>query len=234
MKKKVYIGLAAIYIFFMTAIGYNASLALFVDSATSTNNTFTAAVEFATPSATMTPTGTPTPTGPEASPIATTGAIVINEVSSDGAASTEWVELYNPTSTSINVSGWRIGDQNTFDTPADDDDTFPSVTPIPPGGFAVVITTGSSVVVPGSALTITLPNGTIGSGLNDPGDSVILRNSANTIIDTTNYGTESSFFTSQSAAPGSGQTISRNPNGVDTNTGADWILDTTPSIGVTN
>ncbi len=238
MKKKLYIGLAAVYIFFMTAIGYNASLALFVDSATSTNNTFSAASEFATPSATITITGTETltltPTTSEVPAIATTGAIVINEVSSNGSASAEWVELYNPTSTSINISDWRIGDQNTFDSPADDDDTIPSVAAIPPGGFAVVVTNNTLVSVPGSALTIVIPNGTIGSGLNETGDSVVLRNSANAIIDTTNYGTQNSFFTGQPSAPGSGESISRNPNGVDTSTGADWILDTSPTLGIIN
>jgi len=231
MKKKLYIGLAAVYIFFMTAIGYNASLALFVDSATSTNNTFSAASEFATPSATITTTGTevptgtqtPTPSTSEIPAVATTGAIVINEISS--ASTNEWVELYNPTGVPINVSGWVIQDNNSVDT-------LPVSPVIPPGGFAVIVESGSLLSVPGSAITITLDNPTIGNGLRNDGDRITIQNAANSQVDSMSYGDDTTIFTL--TAPSATQSQSRDSNGTDTNLAGDWHIDATPSIGVVN
>lgn len=63
-----------------------------------------------TPSPTLTPTPLPSPT-PTPSPI---GKVVINEIawmgtgSTGGLANDEWLELYNPSSMSVNISGWRL------------------------------------------------------------------------------------------------------------------------------
>lgn len=183
---------------------------LFSDSGNSTNNIFAAASVFPTPTASPVP------------------AIVINEVSPDGAVTLEWVELYNPTSSSVDVSGWIIEDGNSSDI-------FPSSSPIPAGGFGVVKGSTGTAVVPGAAVTILLDNANIGSGLNDPGDLVRLKTSSGTVVDQMNYGNDiSGIFTSPPLAPGSGKSLARSPNGVDTNTGADWVVDATPSIGSGN
>lgn len=216
MTKKIYF-LAIMFTITLTFISYKVTYSFFNDTATSTGNTFAAASFFPTP----TPTATPSPT------------IVVNEVSSNGNANTEWVEIYNATGSPIDVSGWKISDQNAFDT--GNDDTFPTVSPIPAGGYGVVVPSNSLVVgIPVSAIKIELVNANIGSGLNNDGDAVVLKNSSNTIIDAMNYGTVSVIFATPPAAPGVGQSVARIPNGTDTNTSSDWSLDSSPTMGVTN
>ena len=70
-----------------------------------------------TPEPTLTPTLTPTPEvepPAEVQPQETEGQIVINEIAwmGTGSAATlssdEWLELYNTTSSSVDVSGWRL------------------------------------------------------------------------------------------------------------------------------
>lgn len=176
-----------------------------------------------TPGATLTPTPTPI-LSPTPTPIP---SLVINEVSSDGNPNLEWVEIYNPTASAVDVSGWKIEDGNS-------DDTFPAVSPIPSGGYGVVIGNASTVVVPGSAITIILGDANIGSGLNDSGDLVLLRTPTSVIVDAMNYGNVVTVFPTPPAAPDSGESVARIPNGVDTNTSLDWQLDTSPTIGVAN
>lgn len=57
----------------------------------------------------------------------------INEVESDGGAPDDWVELYNPTSSDLDVAGIRIQDDN--DTNAH---TLPAGTSIPARGYLVI------------------------------------------------------------------------------------------------
>lgn len=57
----------------------------------------------------------------------------INEVESSGGTPGDWVELVNPTSAAIDVSGWIVKDSD--DTHVS---TLPSGTIVPAGGFSVV------------------------------------------------------------------------------------------------
>lgn len=207
--KSLYIVL--IFLFLLTGlVAFRVSYAFFSNSGTSSANTFTAASCFSS--------GT---------------HIVINEESSDGQAKGEWVELFNPTCGSIDVSGWKISDKNASDN--GQDDTFPAVSPIPAGGYSVVITNNTSVVgIPPTAITIELTSANIGNGLNDDGDAVHLKNPSNVVVDEMSYGNNHDVFNPAPSAPPANQSLARSPNGVDTNTAADWVVDTTPSIGVAN
>lgn len=210
---------AIIALLLATALFIPSTIAGFEDNETSTDNLFQAASDF-------TVTITPTPTGAEEPE---EEIILINEVSSDGSSAGEWVELYNPTNSPIDISGWIIEDGAS-------PDVIPLLTPpIPGGGYAVVITNNSTVSgIPGSAITIVIPNGNIGSGLNDDGDVVTLNDETDTFIDGMSYGSNETYIVGPNAPTTTAQTLSRNPNGSDTDTGADWILDTSPSIGVSN
>lgn len=70
---------------------------------------YCAGVETFTPTNTLLPTDTPTPTF---TPTATAPlSLVINEIGWSGtkySSSDEWIELYNPNSVSIDLSGWRL------------------------------------------------------------------------------------------------------------------------------
>ena len=90
--------------------------------------------------------------------------ILINEVMPAPSSGPEWVELYNPSDTAIDVSGWRI-----------DDDT--------PGGTQTTIAAGSVVPARGY-LVVTLSSAI----LNNTGDSVTLIDPAGMIIDAVAFG----------------------------------------------
>ncbi|OGK16984.1 hypothetical protein A2690_02310 [Candidatus Roizmanbacteria bacterium RIFCSPHIGHO2_01_FULL_39_12b] len=220
--RKILIGI--VLVFFLT-IGLKFTSAFFSDAGQSQNNTFAAADTFPTPTLAVTPTPSPSPTPAV--------IIVINEISSGGDSKDEWVELYNPTDSPINVSGWKISDKNAFDSGGDD--TFPTTPSIPSLGYAVVITNNSTVAgIPSSAITIELVNANIGSGLNNTGDAVHLKNALNVVVDSMSYGNETSVFPIPPTTPSSSQSLARSPNGTDTNSASDWIIDTTPSLGISN
>lgn len=187
-------------------LSYNATYALFSDSASSTNNVFSAAQEFPTP----------TPTG----------SLVINEVFVAGNSNEEWVEIFNNTLSSVDISGWSIADNTSSDP-------VPSSPSIPAGGYAVIVSDNSVVSVPLSAIKIQLGS-PIGNGFAVGGDSVSLTNSSAVVVDSMNWGSDTTFFSPSIAAPVNDQSLARNPNGADTNIASDWIIDTTPTIGVAN
>ncbi|MDP3941880.1 MAG: lamin tail domain-containing protein [bacterium] len=201
--------LAAIFVMYFLAVSLlfvQITQAFFSDTASSLSNTFAAAAEF---------------------PPLTSAALKINEFSSHGGASIEWVELINPTGSSVDVSGWSIEDNNLSDV-------FPTVSPIPPGGFAVVVPNSSSLSVPGSAVKITLGTGNIGNGLADDGDRIILKDASATEIDKVSYGDDTFIFPTPVPAPGASQSAARIPNGFDTDSASDWQIDSTPTVGTTN
>lgn len=91
-------------------------------------------------------------------------SIVINEVVPAPSSGPEYVELYNPSDTTVDVSGWSI-----------DDDT--------PGGSITTLATGT-VIAPHQLLVIPLSS-TI---LNNTGDAVVLMDAAGTLVDRIDFG----------------------------------------------
>lgn len=232
--------LATVCILSVASMRY--TMAFFTDTATSGGNTFAAAASFDT----VTPTiseSTPTPTSTESEPTATPlptsvqatvtptplpGKIVINEVF-EGSSSAEWVELFNSGGSPVDVSGWTITDNTSTDI-------LPTTSPIAPGGYAVIVTSGSSVVgIPGSAITIVLSgasSGTIGNGLANGGDRLTLQNGL-TAIDQMSWGTDLTVFNPGPNYPSAVNSLRRIPNGVDTDVAGDWVGGIS-SIGVSN
>ena len=184
---------------------YATTYSFFSNSGQSTNNVFVAAQSF----------------GPNP------GDVVINEVFAGGSSTTEWVELLNKTSSPKDISGWTIKDNTSSDT-------IPASTVIPANGFAVIVAPSSTVSIPGSALSIVL-SGPIGGGLSTSGDRLTLTAQPSaTIIDSLSWGTDITILNPAAAAQGTGQSLARIPNGVDTNVAGDWALDSTPTVGVAN
>lgn len=208
-KRTIFLSL--VLVFMLGLLSYNATFALFSDSATSTNNIFAAASTFPSPSTT-----------PSSSP---SGSLVINEVFVAGNSDNEWVEIFNNTLSPVDISGWSIADDSSSDL-------IPTSSPIPAGGYAVIVS-DDGVVVPLSAIRIQLPS-PIGNGFSVGSDNVSLTNLSVIVVDSMNWGSNTTFFSPSIAAPVNDQSLARNPNGVDTNTASDWIIDTTPTIGVSN
>ena len=213
MKLLVFISVLGVIIALGLAAG-KISFSYFSDSAVSDGNVFAASAEFPT-----TPTPTTTP------PV----SIVINEVFEASNNMDEWIELYNPSNSPIAISGWKIADALTSDT-------FPTVSPIPSNGYAVIVGQNSNVPtsIPSTAITIELGNVPIGSGLNSDGDAVYLRNNSDVLFDQMSYGDNSDVFPTPPPVPSPTQSLSRIPNGTDTNSSADWQLDSSPTIGTEN
>ena len=120
------------------------------------------------------------------------GHVVINEVEANPAGTdtgNEWVELYNPTDQTVNIGGWKLS------------------------------------TTKGDTVTLTLSEGTtIASGeykvytytsqwIDNEGESIILKNALNQIVDET---------PTLNDTANSGSTWARSPNGIDTNSLSDW------------
>lgn len=160
---------------------------------------------------------------------------VINEVYYDVAngkgndPNNEWVEIYNPTDSEIDISGWKICE-------AGGCDIIPSTISIPAKGFAVASGKSSTWedywTLPAETITIDLPGYKIGkNGLNDNGDRVILKNASNTIIDAMSYGDDHSQLNPSLPLSGKGKSLARIIKGYDTDLRTDWIINATPNPG---
>lgn len=156
--------------------------------------------------------------------------VVINEVSPVGSSSADWVELYNPTESSVNVSGWTIGDNK---GPV----TIPAASEIPSGGYAIITTKSPNVPsIPDGVVDIQLNSSTIGGtgGLAVGGDELHLSDGSK-VIDEMSWGSDKSVFDASNLTltSSSTQTIQRIPNGQDTNSASDWKLEP-PTMGTAN
>lgn len=137
----------------------------------------------------------------------------------------EWVEIYNPTSADADIHGWKICDNNSCDTLPDSD-------VIPAYGFAIITdknTTWDYWSIPDDVIKIEL-NNSIGGGLANTGDRVILKNADGEEVDAMSY--EDDVMILNPAPPldehgatydlPKGHMLGRMPVAQDTDTAADW------------
>ncbi|MDX1952127.1 MAG: lamin tail domain-containing protein [Verrucomicrobiota bacterium] len=125
--------------------------------------------------------------------------IVINEVLANnrsypvGGFSTDWVEIHNPGSLAVNLSGAGLSDDPLFPRRW----TFPGGTAIAPGGFLLVLMDAGQ---PAS----TSANGQLNSGfgLKASGDRLYLHNIGNDLIDSVIFGAQALDFSIGRAAAG--------------------------------
>ena len=192
--------------------------------------------ETPTPSPTETPIST-SPASPTPSPIA--NHLVINEVYYDADAGhliggnenrSEWVEIYNPTSSSINIKGWQLLDNTSSETCPDLN--------IPSGGFLIIAGATSSAELksvwsslPNSVLFVSASGQEIGNGLADSGDRVILKDNNDNIVDQMSYGTDTTAFSPACPDVAEGHSLERNPIGKDTDTAGDFVDRSSPTPG---
>jgi hypothetical protein len=99
--------------------------------------------------------------------------ITMNEIFTRGVAGNiDWIELYNSSSSPVNISGYKIYDIG-GQSGTKGKKLFPSGTIIPAKGFTVVIVD-----------TASFAGDTTGFGLSNNGETVWLENASGTIIDT--------------------------------------------------
>lgn len=183
----------------------------FATIAQSMNNSFTAASTF--PSS-------PTPTNnPQLH-------IVINELIPQASNSAEWVELFNPTNNTIDISGWTLVDKNSSPS------AFPQFSSIPSNGYAIVIPNPSFISVPNGVSKIQLSSTSIAAGLIANNDKLVLKDNTGVIIDQLSWGGNTDIFTLPS--PSGVKTLARIPNGTDTDSASNWIATASATIGEPN
>jgi len=161
---------------------------------------------------------------------AVTDHLVINEVYYDTIgtdSNEEWIEIYNPTDTDLNISDWEIKE------PSKPGFRFPRGTEIGSKDYIVIArnTLGFESLYP----TLTADFEWSGMSLSNSGDVQILQDSIGANIDVITY--ENGSFAGVVAHPGvpTGHSIERQPKGEDTNNCANDFIDQnipTPGIGI--
>ncbi len=167
------------------------------------------------------PTATPFPPG----------ALLIHEVQPDpiqaGAdAPWEWIELYNPGDQPISLAGWTIADNAASDP-------LPSVE-VPAQSFLVLAADADRFRenFPDFAGALAaLADGTIGGGLGNGGDRLVLYDPSGVPVDGMSYGSDVSELAPAPPAPAPGHSLERMPAGRDTDRADDWVERAHPSPG---
>lgn len=165
---------------------------------------------------------------------AVSSTIVISEVDADTPAAgtdtaNEWFELQNVSAGSVTLTNWTITDNVSSDT-------IPTIT-IGPGGHVIVVATtaGFAAEHPGFTGTVlTIADGSIGNGLANGGDLLILRDSSGVAVDGLSWGTNTTVLNPPAAVDSSSNTNQRNAAGTDTDRAADWTRATESPNGNTN
>src|SRR3989344_4328227 len=149
----------------------------------------------------------------------------------------EWVEVYNQTDTALDISGWEICDNTSCDV-------IPVASPIPSLGYGLITpssTTAAFWNIPATMPIIILSDGTIGNGLNNDNDMLILKRPDGVIVDQMNYGPTPDLgwvnYNSDVWNPGAtdvaeGNTLARNPSGYDTDQPSDWVELGPPTVNL--
>jgi cardiolipin synthase A/B len=122
--------------------------------------------------------------------------LLINEVMlhpSENENTNEWIELYNPTSESLEIEGWMIADEKETDTIHADTENGDGTSNIPPGCYAIITDKGTTVynsyVIPDDAVKLSVDDSTLcGYGLNNQQEKLVLMDSESTVIDAVEWG----------------------------------------------
>lgn len=213
--------LALVLILELGFLSFKSTYALFSDNATSSNNIFAAASVFPTP----TPSPTPGP-----------GSVVINELYYDVCTpavtcgnnpQNEWVEIFNNTSSPIVLTGWTLTDDNGTDT-------LPNGTTIAANDFLVItpeVETFNIWTGVADGQKVILGSHIGGNGLGDNDDELVLKDNSATVIDAMSFGSNTNQLNPSVPDVVIGHSLERNPDGVDTDTAADFDDITSPTPG---
>jgi hypothetical protein len=164
-----------------------------------------------------------------------TGDIRVNEfmTGSTGAASNEFVELVNASTTAVDISGFRAAYRSAAGASDVTLATVPTGTSLAAGAFYLL---GGS----GYAGSHT-PDQSFSASLAAGGGGLAVRDASGTILDSVGYGDATNAFveghaaTAPPATAAPGSSANRIPDGHDTNdNAADFSISTTPSPGESN
>jgi hypothetical protein len=140
----------------------------------------------------------------------------------------EWIELYNPTDTEINLKNWKLVDNSGQET------IIHANKKIPIHGFALISKSASTWQhwqVPSPTLLIELGR-PIGDGLDNGGDHIYLKNSQGDLVDAVAWGDDKTVWDPAINKVAEGSSDERKFLGVDTNVTTDWQEKTQPTPGL--
>lgn len=116
--------------------------------------------------------------------------IMINPIESDHYH--EWIECYNPTNQSINLSNWTITDNTATDTLEPNPEQGNGSMVLHPRRYCIITDLGTKLFEHISTINQTLylsvDDATIGNGLGNTNDKLILKDNNGTIIDSLEWG----------------------------------------------
>jgi hypothetical protein len=137
----------------------------------------------------VTPTATSTSTAASTSP-ASTASVVISEFRTEGPSggNDEFIELYNPTSNWIDISGWKINASNDAGSSISTRATIPASTILRSGQYYLIVNNASSGGYSGSVAA----NLTYGTGITNGGGIALLM-ANNTPVDQVGMSTTSAY-----------------------------------------
>ncbi len=163
----------------------------------------------------------------------TATSLIINEVRTGSSASAkeEWVEIYNPCSNTISLTGKLVYRSDT-NNGASDTSTLATITSasIAGGGYYLIANSGyagTADIKPFDSTSV---------GMADGGGGVGLRDSGGTLLTSMGWGTANNTFQQGAAAPAeaTNQSIARKPNGADTHHDDVDFKSSTPTPGAAN
>jgi hypothetical protein len=161
--------------------------------------------------------------------------IRVNELmtGSTGAASNEFVELFNAGSSAADVGGFKVAYRSSAGTSDISLATIPAGTSIPAGGFYLL---GGSGYLGSHAA-----DQSFSTSLASTGGGIAVRDSGGAILDSVGYGDTTNAFveahptTAPPTTTAPGSSSGRIPDGHDTNdNAADFSVSSTPSPGAAN
>ena len=161
--------------------------------------------------------------------------IRVNELmtGSTGAASNEFVELFNAGSSAADVGGFKVAYRSSAGTSDISLATIPAGTSIPAGGFYLL---GGSGYLGSHAA-----DQSFSTSLASTGGGIAVRDSGGAILDSVGYGDTTNAFveahptTAPPTTTAPGSSSGRIPDGHDTNdNAADFSVSSTPSQGAAN
>jgi len=99
----------------------------------------------------------------------------------------EWIELFNPSDESINLSGWTIADNSENESIEGDYDHGNGTMIIPSLGYAIITDHGTKFYenfsISNDTIKLYIDDSSIGNSLGNNGDKLILKNETGEIID---------------------------------------------------
>ncbi len=167
----------------------------------------------------------------------TTGKVVINEVYYDPDEehmqgglpenSFEWVELYNGSTSVVNLKNWKVTDNSGTER-----SISTSNRDLNPGEFVVLAKAANTRVLWGIPENKFISIGeNIGNGLANGGDKVILKDDSGNLIDQVGYENNHDIWNPAVPNVADGHSIERNPAGFDNDLASDFVDKELPTPG---